>query len=82
MPTLYIRELPENIYNELVDLAKREHRSITQQTIEILEKGLKIPKDRHEHKQRIISRTKKIANQIKKYNLTDPSKLIREERDK
>ncbi|MFW5984739.1 MAG: FitA-like ribbon-helix-helix domain-containing protein, partial [Halanaerobiaceae bacterium] len=39
MPTLQVRNLPEHIYNKIVELAKEDRRSITQETIILLEKA-------------------------------------------
>jgi len=33
MPTLQVRDLPEDIYIQLNDLAEKEHRSLTQEAI-------------------------------------------------
>ena len=40
MPTLQVRDLPEEIYQQLSLLAEAEHRSITQQTIVLLRESL------------------------------------------
>ncbi len=40
MASLQVRNLPENIYNALYQLAKDSHRSLTQQAIVTLELGL------------------------------------------
>ncbi|NQT57727.1 MAG: hypothetical protein HQ557_01970 [Bacteroidetes bacterium] len=40
MPTLQVRDLPEDVYLRLALLAKEENRSITQQTIVLLKESL------------------------------------------
>ena len=40
MKTLQVRELPEDIYYKLKSLAIAEHRSLAQETIVLLRKGL------------------------------------------
>jgi len=40
MPTLYIRDVPEPLYDRLRDLARRHHRSVTKEAIVILEEWL------------------------------------------
>ena len=40
MPSLQVRELPENIYHLLQENAKREHRSIAQEAVVTLARGL------------------------------------------
>ena len=43
MPTLQIRDLPEDIYERLAEQARREHRSLAQQATALLERGLGDP---------------------------------------
>ena len=40
MPSLQVRELPENIYRLLQKKAKDEHRSLAQEAVVALAKGL------------------------------------------
>jgi plasmid stability protein len=40
MPTLQVRNLPVELYHKLSSLAKSEHRSLAQETIVVLQKGL------------------------------------------
>lgn len=40
MPTLYIRDVPEELYERLRELAHRHHRSVTKEAIVILEEVL------------------------------------------
>lgn len=48
VPTIQVREVPEHIYKTLSEAAKRERRSLAQQVIVTLERGLSI----EDHKQR------------------------------
>lgn len=48
MPSIQIRDVPEEIYKTLAETAKRERRSLAQQAIVTLERGLSI----EDHKQR------------------------------
>ncbi len=43
MPSLQIRELPENIYYLLQENAKKNHRSLSREAIVTLSKGLSTP---------------------------------------
>lgn len=43
MPSLQIRKLPEALYEALKEAANREHRSLSQQAIVALAKGLEYP---------------------------------------
>ncbi|MBU0485652.1 MAG: hypothetical protein KKB30_14190 [Proteobacteria bacterium] len=42
MPSLQVRELPENIYSLLQEKAKKEHRSLAQEAVVTLAKGLDV----------------------------------------
>ena len=42
MPALQVRDLPQDIYDQLVASSKRDHRSIAQQTTHILEQHFKL----------------------------------------
>ena len=82
MPTLQVRDLPDYIYQQIVELAESERRSITQQTIILLEKALEIEKHnkyrRKELFDQIIKETESECNK----DFPNPVKLIREDRDR
>lgn len=40
MPALQVREFPEELYAQLKEAARKQHRSVTQQVIVFIEKGL------------------------------------------
>lgn len=40
MPALQVRDFPETLYQQLKDSAAREHRSLAQQTVALVERGL------------------------------------------
>ncbi|MFW6308637.1 MAG: hypothetical protein ACOC1S_01325 [bacterium] len=82
MPTLQVRNLPEHIYNKIVELAKEDRRSITQETIILLEKALEMEKQNKKHRKKLLN---KIINETKSDNLDnvpDPVPLIREDRQR
>jgi len=82
MPTLQVRNLPEHIYNKIVELAETDRRSITQETIILLEKALKIEKQNKEYRKKLLDQ---IINETESENLSnvpDPVPLIREDRNK
>ena len=81
MASLHIRKLPENIYFLLKQKAEAEHRSIAQEAIVLLAKGLDrsiAPKERHA---RLLQ---KIEEEAEIYSETvaklDQVELIREDR--
>ena len=83
MPSLQVRDLPEHIYQKIVQLADAERRSITQETIVLLEKALEIEKQNKERRKvllnSILTKTNK-NNQTQ--NVLDPVPLIREDRER
>ena len=42
MPALQIRDVPEDVYQDLVALAKKEHRSINQQALFMLREKMSV----------------------------------------
>jgi plasmid stability protein len=83
MSSLQVRELPENIYYQLKKKAEAEHRSLAQEAIAVLAKGLDIstsPKQRRsELLQQIAQRSQFDNNAMSDLN---PAILIREDRER
>jgi len=82
MPSLQVRELPDPIYKKLSEMAKKEHRSIVQQAVMLLAKGLNIEGSRAARRRQILDEIKAQSDELKKYSLKDPAKIIREERER
>ncbi len=82
MPSLQVRELPDPIYKKLSELAHKEHRSIVQQAVVLLAKGLNAEGSRKARRQQILDEIKAQSDELKKYSLKDPAKIIREERER
>jgi len=82
MSSLQVRELPENIYYQLKKAAEQDHRSLAQQAVAVLAKGLKVsssPKERRlELLQKIAQETMFDSTVLN----TTPEVLIREDRDR
>ena len=78
---LQVRECPEDIYRRISHVAKNENRTIAQQVVVLLEKGLGQSESNMERRKRLIEKleTREISSEIKKI---DPVSLIREDRDK
>ncbi len=55
MPTLQVRDLPEEIYEALKRAARAEHRSLTQQAIIALAKGLRLDIDHRDRRNKLLS---------------------------
>ncbi|QTQ12302.1 hypothetical protein HRI96_08880 [Treponema parvum] len=81
MPLLQVRECSEEIYKKISYVAKSENRTIAQQVVVLLEKGLNQHESNVERRKRLIEKLEKrqIPSEIKKI---DPVSLIREDRDK
>ena len=81
-PALQVRELPEVIYGRLKKEARAQHRSLARQTIHVLAKGLGLEENPQQRRENVISEI--IANPPVKARgkLTDPAKLIREDRSR
>ena len=80
MPTLQVRDLPEDIYVKLTMLANEENRSIAQQTIVLLREGLGLHKNNKLRRKALLE---KLAD--KKYPDSkdiDVIRVIREDRDR
>ena len=79
MPSLQVRDLPEHIYQAIVERAKAERRSISQETVVLLEKALTLSEG-------IPSRRKLILDEIDQepplevMDIPDPVTLVREDR--
>ncbi|MEH2355694.1 FitA-like ribbon-helix-helix domain-containing protein [Nostoc sp.] len=88
MATLYVRNLPDDLYAKLQELAASEHRSINAQVITLLEQALKTEPQQTEEERRknvpklleeIRLRREKLPTDIE---WPDSTAMIREDRDR
>jgi len=81
MPLLQVRDFPADIYEEISFEAKRQNRTIAQQTIVLIKKGLGEEISLKEQRRRLLERinSRDIPESVK---AIDPVKLIREDRDR
>mgnify|MGYP000267582757 FL=1 len=83
MPSLQVRDLPEHIYEKIVQLAEADRRSITQETIVLLEKALEIEEENKKRRRKLLD---KIEEETKEENYQenklDPVQLVREDRER
>ena len=81
MASLQVRELPENIYSLLKRRAEAEHRSIAQEAIALLAKGLDTSIAPKERRARLLQKIEEEA-ELKSGTAAklDPVELIREDR--
>lgn len=80
MPTLQVRDLPEDVYIKLNMIAKEENRSIAQQTIILLKESLGLHSNNKLRRKALLNKLSK-----KKYPDTDNIdvvELLREDRER
>jgi plasmid stability protein len=80
MPTLQVRDLPEEIYSQLSYLAEKENRSLTQEAIVLLREGIEAKIGNKERRRKILEKMDSLN--IDGRNLPDPVSLIREDRER
>ncbi|MGM0600651.1 MAG: hypothetical protein ACQETH_12645 [Candidatus Rifleibacteriota bacterium] len=83
MTSLQVRDFPEHLYQEIVQLAEADRRSITQETIVLLEKALNMEKENKKYRQQLLKKIQEETShekQVKK--ILDPVKLVREDRER
>lgn len=80
MPTLQVRDLPEDVYIRLSAVANEENRSLAQQTIVLLKESLGLHSNNKLRRKNVLAKIeergyKDVAN-------IDPVTLIREDRER
>ena len=65
----------------LVEEAKEEHRSLAQQTVEVLARGLHVESDAKARRKAVLQEIRADGS-LQKLKLSDPVKLIREDRQR
>ncbi|MGZ5433959.1 MAG: FitA-like ribbon-helix-helix domain-containing protein [Thermoanaerobaculia bacterium] len=79
MPSLQIRDMPDDVYEALAERAQRQRRSLAQQAVADL---ARIPElEARRTRQAIIERLRNAGSVLPK-KAFDPVKLIREDRDR
>jgi antitoxin FitA len=79
MPTLQVREVPTAVYGALTEASKKEHRSLAQQTLVTLERGLGFSEEPAKRRRRVI-RAIAETRLTGDAGLPDPVDLVREDR--
>jgi plasmid stability protein len=82
MPSLQVRELPDHIYAKLVAEAERDHRSLAQQAVAVLARGLGVELDPKDRRRKVLERIRNHPIKFKPEKLGDTAALIREDRDR
>ena len=82
MPSLQVRELPEHIYLQLCRESEIQHRSIAQQAVAALARGLQLELDPKSRRIALFRRINADPIALKKELQADPAQLIREDRER
>ena len=82
MPSLQVRELPDHIYLTLCQEAEAQHRSIAQQAVAALARGLKLELAPQARRKVLLDTIREDGAQHMTSGLPDPALLIREDRDR
>ena len=81
MPLLQVRDCPEDLYKKISYFAKKENRTIAQQIISTLEKGLQMEQPNRERRNSLLEKIhgREVKTEV---NVVDDVALIREDRDR
>ena len=82
MPSLQVRELPEHIYLQLCREAEIQHRSIAQQAVAALARGLQLELDPKSRRIALLTRINTEPITLRAVPPTHPAQLIREDRER
>ena len=82
MPSLQVRELPENIYHLLQKQAKKSCRSLSGEAIFTLAKGLESSVSNKDRRSALLEQIRENPTVEKKILDLDPVEFIREDRDR
>lgn len=82
MAILQVRDVPDELYENLSAIAKIENRSISQETIFLLKNALKLKSERLARRKSILSEIDLLNLPTKSIEIPNPADLIREDRDR
>jgi plasmid stability protein len=81
MPTLQVRELPEDVYYHLQRRAQQEHRSMAQETVVLLRKALDTAEVRRSRREEALERiAHRQVRTVPRFSSSE--EVIREDRDR
>ena len=78
MPTLQVREVPAEVYGALVEASVKERRSLAQQALVTLERGLGLAESGKARRRRVLAAI--AATPKPDVDLPDAATLVREDR--
>jgi hypothetical protein len=79
MPLIQVRDVPDHIYRLLAEQAKRERRSLAQQVVAVLARGLHVEVDAKARRRALLEAIQS-SSPARTSKLGAPAKLIREDR--
>lgn len=80
MPTLHVRNVPEELYTQLQQVAEKENRSLTAEVIALLEDAIR-QRQLHQSAGEILQRVRRRSQKVKlPKGWVDSVELIREDR--
>lgn len=82
MPTLQIRNLPEEIYAKLVESARDSRRSLAQEATDLLDRSLRQQADDRARRRALIEEIRRRPIRFAKCPSKPFEKMIREDRDR
>lgn len=82
MPTLQIRDLPADVYHKLAEAAEREHRSLAQQAIALLERSLIVSLSPRQRRRARLEAIRDSGVHVRFQPGNAPEELIREDRER
>jgi plasmid stability protein len=80
MPSLQVRDLPEEVYSQLSYLAGKDHRSLAQETIVLLKESISARMENQARRKQLIESFDGLG--IDASDFPSPVDLIREDRDR
>lgn len=81
MPLLQVRDCPEDIYKKINMVAKKQNRTIAQQVLVLLERGLGQEQPNIERRRQLLEKINR-RDVPQKVKQTDAVALIREDRNR
>jgi hypothetical protein len=81
MPLIQVRDVPDDLYRLLAEQAERERRSLAQQTVAVLARGLRVELGAKARRQKVLQAIR-AGGRAQTARLTDPARLIRKDRSR
>ncbi len=79
MPLIQVRDVPDHMYRLLAEQADKERRSLAQQVVAVLARGLQVEVDAKARRQKVL-RAIQASGQLHTSRLSNPARLIRKDR--